>query len=104
MALSLEEVRRAAALSRLKLTAAEEELFAGQLGRIVDHIDHLREFQAAAEEIDPESGVEAGDEPQPDPRSELFLDSAPDSRAPFFAVPRMLAGSGRAGGEGPGNA
>ena len=97
MALSLEEVRRAAALSRLRLTAAEEELFAGQLGRIVDHIDHLREFETVTREPDPASGVEAADDPQPDPRSELFLDNAPDSRAPFFAVPRMLAGGGTSG-------
>ncbi len=33
MALSLEEVRRAAALARLRLSPAEEELYAGQLAR-----------------------------------------------------------------------
>jgi aspartyl-tRNA(Asn)/glutamyl-tRNA(Gln) amidotransferase subunit C len=94
MALSLEEVRRAATLSRLKLTAAEEELFGVQLGRIVDYIDHLKEFESAADDPDPTSGVEEADEPRPDPRSELFLDAAPDTRAPFFAVPRMSAGGG----------
>lgn len=101
MALSLEEVRRAAALSQLRLTPAEEELFAGQLGRIVAHIDHLREFETVVEEPDPGSGVEAADEPQPDPRGELFLDNAPEVRGPFFAVPRMLAGGGGPAGTDP---
>lgn len=96
MALSLEEVRRAAALSRLRLSPAEEELYAGQLGRVVAHIDHLSEFEALAEEPDPPPGAEAADVPQPDPRGELFLDNAPEVRGPFFAVPRMQAGQGEA--------
>lgn len=94
MSLSLEEVRRAAALSRLRLTAAEEEMFAQQLGRVVAHIDHLQEFQSMAEAFDPASEVEAADEPQPDPRGSLFLENAPDVRGGFFAVPRMRAGGG----------
>jgi aspartyl-tRNA(Asn)/glutamyl-tRNA(Gln) amidotransferase subunit C len=96
MSLSLEEVRRAAALSRLRLTPGEELLFAEQLGRIVDYIDHLGEFETLAEEPDPASGVEAGDEPQADPRGELWLGNAPEVRGPFFAVPRMRAAGGSA--------
>jgi aspartyl-tRNA(Asn)/glutamyl-tRNA(Gln) amidotransferase subunit C len=99
MSLSLEEVRRAAALSRLRLTAEEEDLFAAQLGRIVAHIDHLREFESEAEEPQAASGGEAPDEPSPDGRSELFLDNAPAARGPFFSVPRMRAGGGSAGSE-----
>lgn len=101
MSLSLAEVRRAAALSRLRLTSGEEVLFAEQLGRIVDHIDHLREFETLAEEPDPASGVEADDEPQPDPRGELWLENAPEVRGPFFAVPRMRAAGDAAGTEAP---
>jgi aspartyl-tRNA(Asn)/glutamyl-tRNA(Gln) amidotransferase subunit C len=93
MSLSLDEVRRAAALARLRLTAEEEELFATQLGRIVAHIDHLKEFETAPAEPDPADGLEAADEPHPDSRSELFLDEAPQARGPFFVVPRMHAGS-----------
>jgi aspartyl-tRNA(Asn)/glutamyl-tRNA(Gln) amidotransferase subunit C len=94
MSLSLDQVRRAAALSRLRLTAEEEVLFAAQLGRIVDHIDHLSEFASLETGADPSSGAEASDEPQPDTRSELFLANAPEVRGPFFAVPRMQAGGG----------
>jgi aspartyl-tRNA(Asn)/glutamyl-tRNA(Gln) amidotransferase subunit C len=96
MSLSRDEVRQAAALSRLRLTAGEELLFAEQLGRIVAHIDHLREFETSQEELDPAAGVEAEDEPRPDPRGELFLANAPEVRGSFFAVPRMTAGAGGA--------
>ena len=96
MALSLEEVRRAAALARLRLSPVEEELYAGQLARIVAHIDHLREFETLAEEPGPRSPGEAADVPHPDPRGELFLDNAPEVRGPYFAVPRMQAGGGAA--------
>ena len=71
-------------------------MFAQQLGRVVAHIDHLQEFESMAEVSDPASGVEAADEPQPDPRGSLFLDNAPDVRGRFFAVPRMRAGGGAA--------
>jgi len=100
MSLSLEEVRRAAALSRLQLTAEEEALFAEQLGRIVSYIDQLRHFETVAEELDPGSGIEAADEPQPDSRRELLLDKAPEVRGPFFVVPRMRAGAGKSAGDG----
>lgn len=96
MSLSREEVRQAAALSRIRLTDAEEALFVDQLGRIVAHIDHLREFESAAEVLDPTSGVEASDEPQPDARGALFLENAPEARGAFFSVARMTAGAGAA--------
>ena len=41
MALTLEEVRRIAALARLRLSPEEELRFVSQLGKIVDYIDHL---------------------------------------------------------------
>ncbi len=101
MALSLEDVRRAAALSRLRLTADEELLFVEQLGRIVAHIDQLREFEESPEEPDAAGGVEAADQPHPDARGELFLENAPEVRGPFFAVARMRAGSPEAASGSP---
>ncbi len=41
MPLSLDEVRRVAALARLKLSVEEEQLFAGQLSAILDHVREL---------------------------------------------------------------
>ncbi len=95
MSLSLEEVRRAAALARLRLTAEEEALFAEQLAKVVAYIDQLRTFETLPEAPDPDTGVEAADEPRPDPRAELFLENAPAVRGPFFVVPWMRAGGGR---------
>lgn len=94
MSLSLEEVRRAAALSKLRLTAAEEEAFAAQLGRVVEYIDQLKSFASAPGDSALGAGVEQEDVPHPDSRSELFLANAPEARSPFFSVPRMLAGGG----------
>ncbi len=41
MPLTVDEVRRVAALARLKLSAEEEQLFAGQLSAILDHVGAL---------------------------------------------------------------
>jgi len=41
MSLSLDEVRRVAALARLKLSEDEERLFAGQLSAILEHVREL---------------------------------------------------------------
>jgi aspartyl-tRNA(Asn)/glutamyl-tRNA(Gln) amidotransferase subunit C len=41
MPLTLDEVRRVAALARLKLSAAEEQLFAVQLSAILDQVGEL---------------------------------------------------------------
>jgi aspartyl-tRNA(Asn)/glutamyl-tRNA(Gln) amidotransferase subunit C len=101
MSLSLEEVRRAAALSRLRLTAEEEALFAGQLGKVVDYIDQLREFEALPAAATADAGREAPDDPRPDPRGELFADNAPETRGPFYVVPRMRAGGGVPAGAEP---
>lgn len=91
-------------LARLRLTAEEEALFAEQLGKVVAYIDQLRGFETLPEEPAPGSGVEAADEPQPDPRAELLLENAPELRGPFFAVPRMRAGGGRWTGGGSADA
>jgi len=104
MSLSLEEVRQAAALARLRLTAEEEALFAEQLAKVVAYIDQLRGFETSPEAPDPGSGVEAPDEPQPDPRGELFLANAPEIRGSFYVVPRMRAGGGRLPGSGSADA
>ena len=50
MALSLEEVRRIAALARLRLSAEEEETFAVQLSAILAHVDQLRELDVSGVE------------------------------------------------------
>jgi aspartyl-tRNA(Asn)/glutamyl-tRNA(Gln) amidotransferase subunit C len=47
MPLSLDEVRRVAALARLKLSPEEEQLFAGQLSAILDHVRELESLDVS---------------------------------------------------------
>lgn len=92
MPLSLEEVRRIAQLARLRLSPEEEELFAQQLGEIVEYVDLLQGF--ATETAAPagpalpeaEDTVAAG-EVSP----EQFLANAPDSLGTFLLVPLVKA-------------
>ena len=100
MALSREEVRRIADLARLDLTPAEEQLFADQLGKIVDYFDQLQEFDPAGV---PAAGVPAAQDPphcagettEADDREapclprDIFLENAPESFESFLLVPRI---------------
>jgi aspartyl-tRNA(Asn)/glutamyl-tRNA(Gln) amidotransferase subunit C len=96
MALTPEEVRRVAALARLELSAAEEELFAEQLSRVLDEIDRLDRFEAVAGDADGSGeAVERAwpaDDPAPGLDPGLVLANAPASWGPFVAVPRVLEG------------
>src|SRR4029079_2047617 len=65
MALTLEEVRRIAALARLRLSPEEELRFVSQLGKIVDYIDHLAEYPSAPPAVGDALSAEAADATQP---------------------------------------
>jgi aspartyl-tRNA(Asn)/glutamyl-tRNA(Gln) amidotransferase subunit C len=92
MALTIDEVRRIAALARLRLTPEEEQRFVPQLGRIVEYIDHLREYPAATA---PPVTVAAGE------REDvigaclsraLVLGNAPETLDEFVVVPQVKGG------------
>ncbi len=91
MALSREEVRRIAALARLDLTPAEEQLFSRQLARIVGYFDCLADFEPAAPGASERAAElpEAVDEPAPCLPRETFLANAPESFEGFLVVPRV---------------
>lgn len=85
-----DEVRRVARLARLELEEDEVARLADELGRILDHVDELREL-----ELD---GVEEGgdappalrpDVPSPDPMAAGPERAAPDWRDGYFVVPRL---------------
>lgn len=93
MALTLDEVRKIAALARLRLTPEEEERLTRQLGEIVDYIDHLAEFEAVEGEV---AGfgrevptVEAADAVHDCLPRETFLANAPQRLDGFLAVPEV---------------
>lgn len=91
MSLDAREVHRVAALARLRLSVEEEGLFAEQLGRVVEHIDRIRELDPApVAESAVANGFEAADEVAPGLDRELFLANAPASRGPFLVVPKVL--------------
>lgn len=89
MALTVEEVRRIAALARLALTPDEEETFVAQLGKIVDYIDQLKEFPTAEAALPETAGFEAEDRVGSCLPRETFLANAPESRDGFLLVPEV---------------
>jgi aspartyl-tRNA(Asn)/glutamyl-tRNA(Gln) amidotransferase subunit C len=93
MALTHEEVRKIAALARLRFTPEEEARFAGQLGKIVDYIDQLQAYEGEMEEGGAPEGVrEAEDRPHECLPRELFLANAPAALDAFLLVPEVKGG------------
>jgi aspartyl-tRNA(Asn)/glutamyl-tRNA(Gln) amidotransferase subunit C len=96
MALSLEEVRRIAALARLALTPEEERRYAGQLSAILDHVAQLSELDVSG--VEPMThALAAGDTPalrddveRPGLSPEEALAAAPAREGTAFKVPRII--------------
>jgi aspartyl-tRNA(Asn)/glutamyl-tRNA(Gln) amidotransferase subunit C len=96
MALSLEEVRRIAALARLKLSAEEERVFQGQLSAILEHVAVLAELDVSG--VEPmthalaagEAPALRADEPRPGLSHEEALRNAPARDGTAFRVPRII--------------
>ncbi len=96
MALSLEEVRRIAALARLRLSPEEERTFAVQLSAILAHVEQLRELDVS--QVEPMThALAAGEAPvlRPDVVRESLapgeaLANAPAREGTCFKVPRII--------------
>jgi aspartyl-tRNA(Asn)/glutamyl-tRNA(Gln) amidotransferase subunit C len=96
MALSLDEVRRIAALARLKLSADEERVFQGQLSAILEHVAVLSELDVSG--VEPmthalaagEAPAARPDEPRPGLSHEEALRNAPARDGTAFRVPRII--------------
>jgi aspartyl-tRNA(Asn)/glutamyl-tRNA(Gln) amidotransferase subunit C len=90
MALNTEEVRKIATLARLRFTPEEEAVLVGQLGKIVDYIDQLQQFEISAQAapvLETREAPEAEDRPHEClPRGD-FLANAPASLDGFLLVP-----------------
>jgi aspartyl-tRNA(Asn)/glutamyl-tRNA(Gln) amidotransferase subunit C len=94
MALTHEDVRKIAALARLRFAPNEEERFAGQLARIVDYIDQLQSFEGEAPAAEPQGAREMADVPRECLPRERFLANAPASMDGFLLVPEVKGGGG----------
>ncbi len=96
MALSLEEVRRIAALARLRLSPEEERTFAGQLSAILSYVRQLEELDVSG--VEPmthalaagEPAALRADEAEPCFTPEEALANAPAREGTFFEVPRII--------------
>ena len=96
MTLSLDEVRRIAALARLRLSAEEERTFAAQLSAILDHVRQLEELDVSG--VEPmthalaagESTPLRADAVEPSLAPEEALAAAPAREGTCFKVPRII--------------
>jgi aspartyl-tRNA(Asn)/glutamyl-tRNA(Gln) amidotransferase subunit C len=96
MALSLEEVRRIAALARLRLTPEEEQRFAGQLSAILEHVEQLKALDVSG--VEPMTHALAAGDASP-LRDDVVQESlppgdavaaAPAREGTSFKVPRII--------------
>ena len=96
MALTHDDVRKIAALARLRFSPEEEAKLTGQLAKIVDYIDQLQAYEGAEPEVSPRGVLEMPDEPRACLPRERFLANAPESMDGFLLVPEVKAGDGDA--------
>jgi aspartyl-tRNA(Asn)/glutamyl-tRNA(Gln) amidotransferase subunit C len=94
MGISVDEVRRIAALAKLELDSAETATFAAQLSSILDYIERLRRVDTTG--VDPAAAIAAGEAGlRPDAMAEglppeAALANAPAAAAGHFSVPRVI--------------
>jgi aspartyl-tRNA(Asn)/glutamyl-tRNA(Gln) amidotransferase subunit C len=94
MAVTIEDVKRVAALARLDLSAREEERLTDELGRILAYMEKLNELDTEGVEptahAAPVAGVLRADEPERFAGLAALLAQAPDTRDGYFRVPRII--------------
>jgi aspartyl-tRNA(Asn)/glutamyl-tRNA(Gln) amidotransferase subunit C len=95
MSVSVDDVRRIAALSRLSLESAELRRMADQLNGILGHMTVLRTLDVTGVPASATALAAGGplraDEPGPDPLHDELAAIAPAWRDGFFTVPRLAA-------------
>ncbi|MEU4314915.1 Asp-tRNA(Asn)/Glu-tRNA(Gln) amidotransferase subunit GatC [Nocardia sp. NPDC024068] len=93
-AISRDEVAHLARLSRLALSEAELDQFAGQLDSILSHVQTISEVAAAdvpaTSSPDPVTNVTRADEVRPCLTPEQALAGAPAAEEQRFLVPQIL--------------
>ncbi|HUE31105.1 MAG TPA: Asp-tRNA(Asn)/Glu-tRNA(Gln) amidotransferase subunit GatC [Verrucomicrobiae bacterium] len=94
MAITRDEVRRIAALARLRLEPADEERLTTDLGHILEAFARLRTLDTSA--VEPTAQVEEDraafreDAIANPPASEALLANAPARDGRFFRVPKII--------------
>lgn len=89
-----DEVRHIATLARLKLSDAEVERFARELGEILGYVDTLKQVDVSGVEPTAHAvgavNVFRDDAPQPSSGVDAALANAPEKQNGFFRVPKVL--------------
>jgi aspartyl-tRNA(Asn)/glutamyl-tRNA(Gln) amidotransferase subunit C len=93
-ALTLEQVRHIAKLSRLQLSPEEEQQTLGQLTQILEAIATLEQLDTSnvppTYQVNLESGFVRADEVEPELGIEKALANAPARVGSHFAVPKII--------------
>jgi aspartyl-tRNA(Asn)/glutamyl-tRNA(Gln) amidotransferase subunit C len=94
MKVTLEHVRKIAALARLEFTPAEEASLAHDLTRILDYVEQLEKLDVSGVEpmshvLDLHNVLRADEAAQRITRDEA-LSSAPEADARYFRVPKVI--------------
>jgi aspartyl-tRNA(Asn)/glutamyl-tRNA(Gln) amidotransferase subunit C len=95
--LSREQVEHVARLARLSLDEDELQRMAGELSKVLDHIEKIRELDLAGVEptahvVDVVNALRE-DEPEPSLPRDVVLAAAPEPVAGGFGVPSPGAGA-----------
>ncbi|MCX5797153.1 MAG: Asp-tRNA(Asn)/Glu-tRNA(Gln) amidotransferase subunit GatC [Elusimicrobia bacterium] len=95
MSITAEEVRRIAALARLRLSDEEAALYEGQFGRILELVAEISALDtsqtAATTSVLGLSNVMRDDVPKPFCEPERLLALAPESEGGYYKVKKVLA-------------
>lgn len=98
MTISREDVRYVAELSRLELTAEEEEVFQEQLSRVLEYVDQIQEVEI--EGVEPyisaaaEGNVFRADEVREPLAPAEAVANAAEHDEDGFVVPKVVGGAG----------
>lgn len=95
MSIDRAQVRNVARLARLALSPQEEELYAAQLGKVLEYIERLNQVDLTSIEPlsfagDASETTLRNDDPQVGLRREDALRAAPKADGQAFIVPRIL--------------
>ncbi len=93
MVITKQGVQNVADLARLRLTEGDAELYAGQLGRILDYVEKLSEVDTTG--VPPTTGGVEGSALRKDVAGgsltqEAALANAPDKQGGCFKVPKII--------------
>lgn len=96
MALTPEQVEHIARLARIGLTEQEIRSLTGQLSRILEHMDSLRQLDTrdlpSTYHVLPLTNVLRSDEARPSLPREAALANAPQAEEGAFRVPKITEG------------